>query len=75
MPKMPSEAEVSAAYEHKLLVMVNEGRIDTSKLDAIAERVIVEILREQLGRIVFELSQIVRMPVNPDGNQVNPRRD
>lgn len=50
--EMPSEAEIVEAYKHKLMVMVkvNEGRVDTSKLDLLAKRVLVGISKEALDR-------------------------
>lgn len=69
--KGPSPAESKMAkieqkwkehYERKLMAMLNDGRIDTGELDSLAQQVIVDILREQIERITFELGRIVRFP-------------
>lgn len=54
---MTTAEEIYEAYQSKLEAMVNEGRVDTSKLDAIAERIIVQIIKRDLRDIVDRWAQ------------------
>lgn len=52
---MSDASEMVDAYIYKLETMVNEGRIDNSKMDAIMERVILRLIARDLRDIVDQV--------------------
>lgn len=57
MPKMPSEAEVMAAYESKMTAMIRDGVHEASELEK-AQRQIIE---ELVSRALQDLAQRMRI--------------
>lgn len=50
-----TSAEVTAAWEHKLRAMANEGRRDTSELRELECRIIAAVLDEATKKEIIEL--------------------
>lgn len=48
MPKMPSEAEVAAAYESKMASMIRDGVHEASELEKVQRQIIEELVSRAL---------------------------
>ncbi len=64
MPEMPSKAEVTReevveAYNAKLDAMITDGRVDTSKLDAIVERVVRQVIQRELAEFKAQFLAVI----------------
>ncbi len=51
--------EVVEAYNAKLDAMITDGRVDTSKLDAIVERVVCQVIQRELAEFKAELAAAI----------------